>query len=130
LDKETRGTIENSLDEMIRGLDINDITGWIVEEYPITSVKDLALGYVLGSFARYAYTLMLSEKWGKQSKKRLEKEAGREVAERINKSLENAVKDMKPLRVNLTEKDYVEIREMLKRRILDIQGIIDRELNR
>ena len=131
MNKETRGTIENSLDETIQQLDINDITGWIVEECSLTSVRDLALGYVLGSLARYAYTLVLSEKWRKQSRKGLEKEVEREVVDRIDKSLENAVKDMKiPRAVNLTEKDYTEIRGMLKRRIIDITDIINRELNR
>lgn len=102
MDRETRGLIENQVDEMIRTLDINDITSWIVEEHLITSDKDLALGYVLGSLVRYAHTVMVFHKSRDKSKKR----------------------------IIITKKDITEIREILKRRIIDITDIIERQSNR
>lgn len=130
MDNETRGTIENSLDGIIRNADIEDIAGWIEEEYPITSVTDLVLGYILGSLARFAYQTVLMEKWNKKARKDLEKEVGKAVAKKIYKGLDDFVEDIEPPRVNLGEEDYAEIRGMLKRRIPDIQGTISRELNR
>lgn len=131
MDKETRGIIEESLDVAIRKLDINDITGWILEEYPIRSIKDLALGYVLGSLSRYVHTVIDHQKWFKKFKER-DREWKKEYESKHGKKWEDIKTkgDVKPIRAYLTKKDTIEIRDMLKRRIPDIAEFIDKELNR
>ena len=130
MDKETRGLIEKTLDYSVETLDINDITGWILEEYPAGSIPDLALGYVLGSLARYAHRAVMSEKWTKKFQKKREKELGKEFVKEMEEKSEKTTKNVKAIRVHLTKKDTAEIRDILRRRILDIMDRINRELNR
>ena len=130
MDEKTRGQIENALDYMIDRLNIRDITDWIFEGYQIKSFEDLAIGYVLGSFSRYAHDVIRQEKISKSIMRETEAKLGKEKAKELLKRLEKRDEDTKPIRVALTEKDTAEIRDLLRRRFLDIIDRINRELNR
>lgn len=47
LDDKTRGFIESIMDETLQGEALVDID-WVEEEVPISSLRDLALGHVIG----------------------------------------------------------------------------------
>lgn len=124
MDKETRGVIENALDEGIEGSNVKDIIDWVQDGMiPIGSPEDLALGYMLGSLARLAHRIALGDKITKKMDKEYEKKFGKKF-ERPAPS-----KDSKRLRIYLTKRDIDEIRDMLKRRIMDIKSKITRDLN-
>lgn len=48
LDKKTRGFIESSLNEIFSDEKIVGDVEWVQEEMPISSLRDLALGYAIG----------------------------------------------------------------------------------
>ena len=130
LDDETRGLIENQLDYAIKTLDVNYVIGWVLNEFPIESVKDFALGFALGSLSRYAQDVALKDKGDKKIIKDLEKEYGKEAVETLKEREEEEMKEMgEPFRVILTEREKTQIRDILKRRILDIRDMVIRSLN-
>lgn len=63
MDEKTRGFIERSLDEVLAEGVISGSVNWIQGEIPIKSLRDVALGYIIGSVERFANTvIMLTEK--------------------------------------------------------------------
>lgn len=101
MDKKTRGFVEKSLDAVLK-TNITDGMRWIVDESPIKSPEELALGYVLGSLTRLLHDTVRTKRILLKRKKAL----------------------------NLTENDVTEIRDMLRRRLPDIREKIARELYR
>lgn len=47
MDKTFRGYIESEIDRMVREEIVKDVK-WVQEEIPISSLRDLALGYMIG----------------------------------------------------------------------------------
>jgi hypothetical protein len=137
LDIVTRGIIERSLDAFLEQ-DILEVVNWIFREAPVKSREDLILGYVLGSYMRYASDLVEQEKrWKigrKQSEQRFErqfgKEKGKEEFEKFWKGLTEAEKDVKPIIVNLATREKGQLRDMLIQRIPSYRRKIYRELNK
>ena len=84
LDDKTRGFIENAFDWMIENLEIRDILRWVLDEYPIASREDFALGYTLGSLSRYAHIVVRQDKASKQYRKR-QKQRDEEYEKRVRK---------------------------------------------
>jgi len=130
LDDKTRGFIENAFDWMIENLEIRDILRWVLDEYPIASREDFALGYTLGSLSRYAHIVVRQDKASKQYRKRqkqrdeeYEKEFGSKPPTIDTKT------PIKPFRIRMTKKDTAEIRAMLGKRILKIKEAIHKGLN-
>lgn len=91
LKKETRGILEESFDAMIEKLDINDIIGWILEEYPSRSIQDLALGYVLGFSSHYARNLVWRKKLEEEIDKNLEEKGLRKIEKDIEKAKRRSI---------------------------------------
>lgn len=48
MDERARGFIEKMIDDMVEKGDLVGVLGWIEEETPISSFRDLALGYMIG----------------------------------------------------------------------------------
>ena len=97
LDDETRGFIESLMDEMFTDEIVEDVK-WVQEDIPISSLAEVALGYVIGYLRALAhYTIALRTKHlGKDKRRdeRVEKEIWKiikrrlpEIGERINKEL-------------------------------------------
>lgn len=129
----TRGIIERSLDAFIEQ-DILDVVSWIFGESSVKSPEDLILGYVLGSYMRYASDIVEEEKrWKvarKDSEQRLERKLGKKQAKAFWKELEERKEDVKPIRVTLTTREKNELRDMLIQRIPSYRRKIYRELNK
>ena len=57
MDKITRGFIESYWDKVLRTASLPSI-GWVREEVPISSLRDLALGHDLGMLAAFAVSTL------------------------------------------------------------------------
>lgn len=95
MDEKTRGFIESVMDELIQEAPITPSIKWVRQEMPVSSLKDLMLGYAIGSLETLAI-----------------------VSIRMR------------MRNVLSEEDGRTIIEMLKRRLPEIVGKIERELGR
>ena len=100
MDKRTRGFMEKELDEAMK-INLTDTIRWIFDVLPISSPEEFVLGYYLGYLTRWAYDAI-----------------------RIRKI------NMRRKVTDVTVKDAIEIRDMLRRRLQDIMEKINRELGR
>lgn len=57
MDERTRGFIEATLDK-VEATEVVDSIKWVEQEIPIKSLKDLAIGYVVGSSLTGATTMI------------------------------------------------------------------------
>jgi hypothetical protein len=57
--EDTRGYIEKSIDEMLEQEDLLCDIQWIDKEIPISSMRELALGYVIGAIEFVAKSIIL-----------------------------------------------------------------------
>lgn len=127
MDEETRGLVESGLDYAIKNLDVERsvswIDRWVDKEHPISSIQDLALGYVLGYLSRYAQDVVCDQiKW-KETEERYEKIMGKKLQADPNQQVEA------PRVIKLSKKDLAEIRGMLKRRIGEIIEAVNEAMN-
>ena len=96
MDKRTRGMIESELDDLIKDVrETVSTVDWVRQEIPLSSFRDLVLGYVIGSLETFAIAI----------RKIVSKEGG-------------------------SAEDYMTIKTMLKRRLPELIGEIERELGR
>jgi len=58
LKPETRGLIEAALDRLM-SYELLSATRWLEQEMPVKSIKDLCLGYIVGSVRTFAYMVIL-----------------------------------------------------------------------
>jgi len=128
LDEKTIGLIEEAFNRALEQEDILDRTKWTRDEVVLKSQEDFVLGYILGSLMSAAYEIARIQKIDRLSKKRLEKELGKERAEEIQRRWKNGEGKVKP--ILLTEKEVNQIRDMLRRRISDFRRKIHQEHNR
>ena len=49
LDERARGYLESAIDELIQQTEIIPSIQWVQQELPISSLRDLVLGYAIGS---------------------------------------------------------------------------------
>lgn len=56
MDKKTRGFIEKTIDDITKIDFVEEGLSWILEDVPIYSVKDLALGWAVGAIHTFALT--------------------------------------------------------------------------
>jgi hypothetical protein len=133
LDTQIRGIIERSFDAFLEQ-DILEIVSWIFPEAPVKSREDLILGYVLGSYMRYASDLVEDGKRSKMARKisnqELERKIGKRQAKEFWKKMEERRTDVRPIRVNLTTREKNQLRDMLIQRIPSYRRKIYRELNK
>jgi hypothetical protein len=59
LDARTRGYIESMIDDITERGNVRDILEWVEQEVPLSSFRDLALGYLIGGVTTGA-SIMLS----------------------------------------------------------------------
>lgn len=64
MDERARGFIEKMIDDMVEKGDLVGVLGWIEEETPISSFRDLALGYMIGGVMAIAPALVFL--WGER----------------------------------------------------------------
>ena len=130
MDKETRGLVEKALDYMISETDTRNMIGWVSREISVRSPEDLALGYLIGSLTRYAFSVARTGKRSKKFEERMQREIGKERLREIQRDTEERMKDYKPVRVCWTKKDESDTRDILRRRLVDIRRKVSRDFHR
>ena len=92
MDEETRGVIEKMMDESFRNEILPDIE-WLRNELPVSSLRDLALGHVVGHTQAISSALVGTRQGGKFTPKDIEeikamiKRRLPEVMEKIEREL-------------------------------------------
>jgi len=134
LDEETIGYIEKELNRMISETDMRERIRWVLEEIPVSSKEDFALGYLIGSLTSHAYDGARRQsrikKIDKRWKRKMEKEMGKERLREIERKGEEIIKDVKPPRVYWTKKEDTQIRNMMIRRLVQIRRKVHRDFHR
>ena len=62
MDKVTRGYLEKVLDDYLNEIEIISELDWIRQEVPISSLKDVALGFTLGSLEMLSESVCILKK--------------------------------------------------------------------
>ena len=121
MNKKIRGLIEETLDSFL-DKDLAETISWVTGYEIIESQEDFALGYVLGSAMMYAHKITLENKLHRKRVRDWEKEFGEKP--------KWADSEGKPFKIELTEKEMDDLRDMLKRRIPEYKEKITMALNR
>lgn len=130
MDKEARGFIEEELDRLISETDTVDVIRWVTRETPVRSQEDFALGYLIGSLTRYAFDVAWKKKGLKKVAEKWEREMGKERYREYQRRMEDENRDYKPFKFRWTKKDETQVRNMLKRRLVDMKRKVYRDFNR
>ena len=123
MDTETRGLISEIINYVFEQQNVLKTINWVLEvDDQVTSQEDLALGYIIGSLMNIADSIAnrkrLIEKTEKRYKKELDKIYGKEGAvKRLEEQdtflKERRVKGGRPIKVELTEKETEDIKNLL-----------------
>ena len=130
MDKETRGVIEGALDRIISEMDTTDMIRWVLREISVHSQEDFALGYLIGFLMRFAIDMGWRRKVVRKSIERTEREMGKERMREIRREIAESSKDYEPFRVYWTKNDMRDMRDILRRRLVDMRRKVSRDFHR
>jgi hypothetical protein len=137
VDNETRGLIENMLDEAVKNLSkkssLRGIVDWFMEDIvnelledfrkEITSCQDFTLGYILGYLAHSSHAIVIDRKYWKN----VDEEWAKKYGQRLLK--EKKANEKKLGFRRLTKSEQIEIRNMLRQRVSRIKEEIIKGIN-
>jgi len=121
LDEETIGYVEKELNRMISETDMRERIRWVSREISLHSPEDFALGYLIGSLASHAYSVAMRQSRTKKLEKKM-KEREKKIGS----------KDYEPLRFRFiwTKKEDAQIRNILRRRLVEIRRKVNKDFHR
>ena len=75
MDERTRGYMEAVMDELLEDEKIVEEVTWVQEEIPVSSLRDLSIGYAIGALKAFGWSVNLVRPRGKKraSGKEIEK---------------------------------------------------------
>jgi hypothetical protein len=88
----TRGVIEKELDELFGDEPIVEDIKWVEKEIPISSIKDLALGYAIGFMIAFSFSLIGAMERRRKISEEEEKEEEEQVETMIRRRLPEIMK--------------------------------------
>jgi hypothetical protein len=123
MDDETTGTVSGIISSVFENQNILETVNWILKsDEQVMSKEDLALGYIMGALMSSAVDVAMDMKLSKINRqayeKRLEQIYGKEEAlkklqEMDGKIEERRAKGGRQIKIELTEKETEDIRNML-----------------